>query len=68
MTLAQVFAAITPEQFIAYLQKRGTLSVTTVSFLVFFALVAVVNYALPRVLRPYYLLAVSIGYVGDEPS
>lgn len=68
MSLAQVFAAITPEQFVTYLQKSGTLSVTTVSFLVFFALVAVVNYALPRVLRPYYLLAVSIGYFCYEPS
>mgnify|MGYP000013085042 CR=1 FL=1 len=38
MTLAQVFAAITPEQFIAYLQKSGTLSVTTLSFLVFYTI------------------------------
>ena len=62
MSLAQVIAAITPEQFVTYLQKSGSLAVTTLHFLVFFAAVAIVNYALPRVLRPYYLLAVSIGY------
>ena len=44
------------------------MSITTLGFLGFFAAVAVLNYALPRVLRPYFLLIASYGYFCYTPQ
>lgn len=43
------------------------MQVNTLLYLAFFAAVAVLNYALPRVLRPYFLLAASYVFYGWSP-
>ena len=48
---------ITWEQVLAFLCEEQTMAITSLLFLAFFAAVALINYALPRVLRPYFLLA-----------
>ena len=50
---------ITWEQVLAFLCEDQTMAITSLLFLAFFAAVALINYALPRVLRPYFLLAAS---------
>ena len=44
------------------------MSITTLEFLGFFAAVAVLNYVLPRILRPYFLLIASYGYFCYTPE
>ena len=53
---------ITWEQVLAFLCEDQTMAITSLLFLAFFAAVALINYALPRVLRPYFLLAASYGF------
>ena len=43
-------------QVLAFLCEDQTMAITSLLFLAFFAAVALINYALPRVLRPYFLL------------
>ena len=43
------------------------MAITSLLFLAFFAAVALINYALPRVLRPYFLLAASYGFFCYDP-
>ena len=50
---------ITWEQVLAFLCEDQTMAITSLLFLAFFAAVALINYTLPRVLRPYFLLAAS---------
>ena len=50
---------ITWEQVLAFLCEDQTMAITSLLFLAFFAAVALLNYTLPRVLRPYCLLAAS---------
>lgn len=45
---------ITWEQVLAFLCEDQTMAITSLLFLAFFAAVALINYALPRVLRPYF--------------
>ena len=52
---------ITWEQLLAFLCEEQTMAITSLLFLAFFAAVALVNYALPRVARPYFLLVASYG-------
>ena len=47
---------ITWEQILAFLCEDQSMAITSLLFLAFFAAVALINYALPRVLRPYFLL------------
>ena len=42
---------ITWEQILAFLCEDQTMAITSLLFLAFFAAVALINYALPRVLR-----------------
>ena len=58
---------ITWEQVLAFLCKDQTMAITSLLFLAFFAAVALINYALPRVLRPYFLLAASYGFFCYDP-
>ena len=44
------------------------MSITTLLFLGFFAAVAVLNYALPRVVRPYFLLIASYAFFCYSPE
>ena len=44
---------ITWEQVLAFLCEDQTMAITSLLFLAFFAAVALINYALPRVLRPH---------------
>ena len=43
---------ITWEQVLAFLCEGQTMAITSLLFLAFFAAVALINYALPRALRP----------------
>ena len=58
---------ITWEQVLAFLCEDQTMAITSLLFLAFFAAVALINYALPRVLRPYFLLAASYGFFCYDP-
>ena len=58
---------ITWEQVLAFLCEEQTMAITSLLFLAFFAAVALINYALPRVLRPYFLLAASYGFFCYDP-
>ena len=58
---------ITWEQVLAFLCEDQTMTITSLLFLAFFAAVALINYALPRVLRPYFLLAASYGFFCYDP-
>lgn len=51
-----------------YLNESGTMAVTSLLFLVFFAVVALIHYALPRVVRPYFLLAASYAFFCYEET
>lgn len=53
---------ITWEQILAFLCEDQSMAITSLLFLAFFAAVALINYALPRVLRPYFLLIASYGF------
>ena len=44
------------------------MEVTTLLFLGFFAAVTILNYALPRVARPYFLLAASYAFFCWSPT
>lgn len=44
------------------------MDVKTLAFLAFFAAVAVVNYALPKVVRPYFLLIASYAFYCYDPA
>ena len=50
---------ITWEQVLAFLSGDQTMTITSLLFLVFFAATALIHYALPRIARPYFLLAAS---------
>ena len=50
------------EQVLDFLCKDQTMTVTSLLFVVFFAATALVHYALPRIVRPYFLLLVSYGF------
>ena len=50
---------ITWEQILAFLCEDQSMAVTSLLFIAFFVAVALVHYLLPRVLRPYFLLAAS---------
>ena len=54
-------------QLVDYLTESGTMSITSLTYLAFFAAVALIDYALPRVLRPYFLLAASYVFFCYEP-
>src|SRR5699024_10386790 len=43
------------------------MTITSLLFLVFFAATALIHYALPRVVRPYFLLVVSYGFFCYDP-
>ena len=58
---------ITWEQILAFLCEDQTMAITSLLFLAFFAAVALINYALPRVLRPYFLLIASYGFFCYDP-
>ena len=58
---------ITWEQILAFLCEDQTMAITSLLFLAFFAAVALINYALPRVLRPYFLLLASYGFFCYDP-
>lgn len=58
---------ITWEQVLAFLCEDQTMAITSLLFLAFFAAVALINYALPRVLRPYFLLAASYSFFCYDP-
>ena len=58
---------ITWEQILAFLCEDQSMAVTSLLFIAFFAAVALVHYALPRVLRPYFLLAASYGFFCYDP-
>ena len=58
---------ITWEQVLAFLCEDQTMAITSLLFLAFFAAVALINYALPRVLRPFFLLAASYGFFCYAP-
>ena len=53
---------ITWEQILAFLCEDQSMAVTSLLFIAFFVAVALVHYLLPRVLRPYFLLAASYGF------
>lgn len=59
---------ITWQQLLASLLENGSMAITTLTYLVFFAAVAILNYALPRVARPYFLLLASYAYYCYEPA
>ena len=59
---------ITWQQLLGSLTESGSIAITTVTYLAFFAAVALLNYALPRGLRPYFLLAASYAYYCYEPA
>ena len=59
---------ITWQQLLGSLTESGSIAITTVTYLAFFAAVSLLNYALPRVLRPYFLLAASYAYYCYEPA
>ena len=58
---------ITWEQILAFLCEEQSMAITSLLFLAFFAAVALINYALPRVLRPYFLLIASYGFFCYDP-
>ena len=58
---------ITWEQVLAFLCEGQTMAITSLLFLAFFAAVALINYALPRALRPYFLLIASYGFFCYDP-
>ena len=58
---------ITWEQILAFLCEDQSMAITSLLFLAFFAAVALINYALPRVLRPYFLLIASYGFFCYDP-
>ena len=59
---------ITWEQVLAFLCEDQTMAITSLLFLAFFAAVALINYALPRVLRPYFLLPPATASSAMTPS
>lgn len=59
---------ITWQQLFGYLTESGSIAITTVTYLAFFAAAAILNYALPRAVRPYFLLVVSYAYYCYEPA
>lgn len=59
---------LTLQQVWEYLGANGITTVTTLGYLTFFVLVALGNYLLPRVLRPYFLLAASYLFYAYEPA
>ena len=58
---------ITWEQILAFLCEDQSMAVTSLLFIAFFVAVALVHYLLPRVLRPYFLLAASYGFFCYDP-
>ena len=58
---------ITWEQILAFLCENQSMAVTSLLFIAFFVAVALVHYLLPRVLRPYFLLAASYGFFCYDP-
>ena len=58
---------ITWEQILAFLCEDQSMAVTSLLFIAFFVAVALVHYLLPRVLRPYFLLATSYGFFCYDP-
>lgn len=58
---------ITWEQILAFLGGDQTMAITSLLFVVFFAATALVHYALPRIARPYFLLAVSYAFFCYNP-
>ena len=59
---------LTWQDVLAFLFEGQTMAITSLLFIVFFAAVALVHYALPRVARPYFLLAASYGFFCYEPA
>lgn len=59
---------ITWEQVLAFLSGDQTMTITSLLFVVFFAATALVHYALPRVVRPYFLLVVSYAFFCYDPA
>lgn len=59
---------ITWEQVLAFLSGDQTMTITSLLFLVFFAATALIHYALPRIARPYFLLAASYGFFCYDPA
>lgn len=59
---------ITWQQLLASLLENESMAITTLTYLAFFGAAALVNYALPRVLRPYFLLLASYAYYCYEPA
>lgn len=62
-TLQTATAAVT-----AFVAEHPTMSVTSLIYLAFFAVVALVHYALPRVARPYWLLVASYAFFAYEAA
>ncbi|MEE0800930.1 MAG: MBOAT family O-acyltransferase [Gemmiger sp.] len=60
--------AITPETVLGLIGGTQAISFTTLTFLGFFAVAAILNYALPRIARPYFLLAASYLFFCWDPS
>ena len=58
---------ITWEQILAFLCEDQSMAVTSLLFIAFFVAVALVHYLLPRVLRPYFLLAARYGFFCYDP-
>ena len=59
---------ITWEQVLAFLSGDQTMTITSLLFLVFFAATALIHYALPRIARPYFLLAASYAFFCYDPA
>ena len=58
---------ITWQQVVEFLTEGQSMTITSLLFLVFFAATALIHYALPRVVRPYFLLVVSYGFFCYDP-
>lgn len=59
---------ITWEQVLAFLSEDQTMTITSLLFLAFFAATALIHYALPRIARPYFLLAASYAFFCYDPA
>lgn len=59
---------ITFQQLLSFLGEEQTMAITSLTYLAFFAAVAILNYVLPRVVRPYFLLIASYAFYCYEPA